>query len=159
MKRQVKKEHDKMAKAVELYKAFEKFENEVFESSEGTFNYVSSQYRNLIKILYPEVDISKVTLKVAVKMGVKRNLESSLEAAEEPAKESDRSPIKVNITEDIAAESISVVPPIGTEVLEASKKLESILAAEPTTTDATENLELIKKELIKEDSNAPIIIK
>ena len=51
---------------MELYKAFEKFEDEVFESSEGAYDYALSQYQNLIKKLYPEVDISRVTLKVAV---------------------------------------------------------------------------------------------
>ena len=98
LKRQVKKEQDKVAKAVELYKASKEFEGEVSKSSKGTYDYAFSQCHNLIKKLYPEVDISKVTPKVAVEMGVKEDLESPLNAAEEIAKEFGRSPIGVNTT-------------------------------------------------------------
>ena len=82
---------------MELYKVSEEFEEEVFESSDGAYDYAFSQCHNLIKKLYPKVDISKITSKVAVEKGVKRDLESSPEVVE-PAKESGRSLIEMNRT-------------------------------------------------------------
>ena len=86
LKWQIKKEHDKAAKVVELCKAFEKFKDEASKSSEDAYDYAFSQYQNLIKKLYLEMDIFKVTPKVAIKMGVKGDLESPPKAAEKPTK-------------------------------------------------------------------------
>ena len=56
LKRQIKKEQDMAAKTIELYKASEEFKDEVSESSKDAYDYAFSQYRNLIKKLYPEVE-------------------------------------------------------------------------------------------------------
>ena len=87
--------------SVKLYKASKEFEDEVSESSKDAYDYVFSQYRNLIKKLYPEVDISKITPKIAIEMGMKGDLESPPEVVAKPAKESDWSTIEVNVTEAI----------------------------------------------------------
>ena len=80
---------------MELYKASEEFEDKVSESSKDAYDYAFSQYRNLIKKLYLEVDISKVTPKVAIEIGIKGDPKPPTEAGEEPAKESDRAFTKV----------------------------------------------------------------
>ena len=92
-------------------------------------------------------------------MGVKGDLESSSKATEELAKESCRSPIEVNKTEAIIAEPMSAVPPVETEILKVDKKLYFTTVAEPTTTDVADRLEQTKKESIKKNSNASIIIR
>ena len=64
----------------------------------------------------------------------------------------------MNTIEAIATESIPVVPPKKTEVLEAGKGSESTITAEPTTADVAERSKQTNKKSIRRNSNASVII-
>ena len=60
--RQLNKDKERMSRIIEDYKNSDTFQDEVKEASDGAFNYGFLSCRSLIIKLFPNFDLSKVTM-------------------------------------------------------------------------------------------------
>ena len=64
--KQLDKDKECMLKVIEDYKTLDAFQDEVMKASEGAFDYGFLSCRNLIIKLFPNLDLSKVTVEAAL---------------------------------------------------------------------------------------------
>ena len=57
-----------MSRIIEDYKNSDTFQDDVTEASKGAFNYGFLSYRSLIIKLFPNLDLSKVTINAAIEV-------------------------------------------------------------------------------------------
>ena len=112
-----KQEQKKAVKAVEEHKASEDFQDEVAESSEGTYDFGFYQYRNLNKKLFSEVDLSKMTPKVAIEMGIEGKHELFAKASEELVNVADKETTEITIVKSITIVSPAVANDTNVETI------------------------------------------